>query len=108
MEQIDYDLNSLDSASHFHFSAQSQRMNEIMKTLTVVSVIFMPLTFIVGIYGMNFDYMPELRWHYGYFEVLALMFVLVIGMLFYFKKKTEEISSYIKSIAASLERLSNR
>lgn len=87
LEQIDYDLNSLDSASHFHFSAQSQRMNEIMKTLTVVSVIFMPLTFIVGIYGMNFDYMPELRWHYGYFEVLALMFVLVIGMLFYFKKK---------------------
>lgn len=87
LEQIDYDLNSLDSASHFHFSAQSQRMNEIMKTLTVVSVIFMPLTFIVGVYGMNFDHMPELRWYYGYFEVLALMFVLVIGMLAYFKKK---------------------
>lgn len=87
LEQIDYDLNSLDSASHFHFSAQSQRMNEIMKTLTVVSVIFMPLTFIVGVYGMNFDYMPELRWKYGYFEVLTLMFLLVVGMLIYFKKK---------------------
>lgn len=87
LEQIDYDLNSLDSASHFHFSAQSQRMNEIMKTLTVVSVIFMPLTFIVGVYGMNFDHMPELRWKYGYFEILTLMFLLVVGMLVYFKKK---------------------
>lgn len=87
LEQIDYDLNSLDSASHFHFSAQSQRMNEIMKTLTVVSVVFIPLTFVVGIYGMNFDYMPELRWKYGYFEVLAGMFLLVVGMIVYFKKK---------------------
>jgi len=87
LEQIDYDLNSLDSASHFHFSAQSQRMNEIMKTLTVVSVIFIPLTFVVGIYGMNFDYMPELRWKYGYFEVIAGMFLLVVGMIVYFKKK---------------------
>ncbi|ESU18705.1 magnesium and cobalt transport protein CorA [Flavobacterium cauense R2A-7] len=87
LEQIDYDLNSLDSASHFHFSAQSQRMNEIMKTLTVVSVVFIPLTFIVGIYGMNFDNMPELHWKYGYFEVLAGMFLLVVGMIVYFKKK---------------------
>lgn len=87
LEQIDYDLNSLDSASHFHFSAQSQRMNEIMKTLTVVSVVFIPLTFVVGIYGMNFDNMPELHWKYGYFEVLAGMFLLVVGMIIYFKKK---------------------
>ncbi|HSD14796.1 MAG TPA: magnesium/cobalt transporter CorA [Flavobacterium sp.] len=87
LEQIDYDLNSLDSASHFHFSTQSQRMNEIMKTLTVVSVIFIPLTFVVGVYGMNFDYMPELRWKYGYFEVLAGMFLLVVGMIVYFRKK---------------------
>lgn len=87
LEQIDYDLNSLDSASHFHFSAQSQRMNEIMKTLTVVSVVFIPLTFVVGIYGMNFDNMPELHWKYGYFEVLAGMFLLVVGMIVYFKKK---------------------
>lgn len=87
LEQIDYDMNSLDSASNFHFSAQSQRMNEIMKTLTVVSVIFMPLTFVVGIYGMNFDYMPELRWKYGYFEVLSGMFLLTVAMLIYFKKK---------------------
>lgn len=87
LEQIDYDLNSLDSASHFHFSAQSQRMNEIMKTLTVVSVVFIPLTFIVGVYGMNFDNMPELRYTEGYFIVLGVMLFVVIGMLIYFKKK---------------------
>ena len=58
-----------------------------MKTLTIFSVIFMPLTFIVGVYGMNFDNMPELRTENGYFVVLGVMFVTVIGMVFYFKRK---------------------
>lgn len=87
LEQIEYDMNTLDSASSFYFSSQSHRMNEIMKILTAVSVIFMPLTFIVGVYGMNFDIMPELRYKHGYFLVLAAMFLLVLGMVFYFKKK---------------------
>lgn len=87
LEQIEYDLTSLDSASNFYFSAQNQKMNQVMKTLTVVSVFFMPLTFIVGIYGMNFDNMPELHWKYGYFMVLGLMFLLLLGMIYYFKKK---------------------
>ena len=87
LEQIEYDMNTLDSASSFYFSSQSQRMNEIMKILTVVSVFFMPLTFIVGIYGMNFDVMPELRNPYGYFIVLGVMFLLLVGMVIYFKKK---------------------
>lgn len=87
LEQIEYDMNTLDSASSFYFSSQSQRMNEIMKILTVVSVFFMPLTFIVGIYGMNFDVMPELRYQYGYFIVLGVMFLLLVGMVVYFKKK---------------------
>jgi magnesium transporter len=87
LEQIEYDMNALDSASSFYFSSQSHRMNEIMKILTAVSVIFMPLTFIVGVYGMNFDVMPELRFEYGYFMVWIAMFVLVLGMVFYFKKK---------------------
>lgn len=87
LEQIEYDLVSIDSASNFFFSAQSHKMNEVMKTLTVVSVFFMPLTFIVGVYGMNFDNMPELHWKYGYFIILACMFVLLLGMIIYFKKR---------------------
>lgn len=87
IEQVDYDINSLDSASSFYFSAQSHRMNEIMKTLTVVSVVFIPLTFIVGIYGMNFENMPELQYHNGYFYILGIMFMLVLFMLGYFKWK---------------------
>ncbi len=87
LEQIEYDLTTLDSASNFYFSAQTHKMNEVMKTLTVVSVFFMPLTFIVGVYGMNFDNMPELHWKYGYFIVLAAMFILLIGMIIYFKRR---------------------
>ncbi|BBP87881.1 hypothetical protein BsIDN1_14990 [Bacillus safensis] len=60
----------------------SNRMNAIMMTLTIVSTIFIPLTFIVGVYGMNFDNMPELHWKYGYFGVLIFMGLLVTGMLF--------------------------
>lgn len=87
LEQIEYDMISLDSASNFYFSAQNHKMNEVMKTLTVVSVFFMPLTFIVGVYGMNFDNMPELHWKYGYFMILEFMFLLLLGMIYYFKKK---------------------
>ncbi len=87
LDQIDYDMNSLDSASSFYFSAQSHRMNEIMKTLTIVSVVFIPLTFIVGVYGMNFENIPELAYKNGYFITLGVLFVLVLGMLYYFKRK---------------------
>ncbi|MFY0481059.1 magnesium/cobalt transporter CorA [Flavobacterium sp. PLA-1-15] len=87
LEQIDYDLKSLESASNIFFSMQTQRMNQIMKTLTIFSVIFMPLTFIVGVYGMNFENMPELKSENGYFIVLGVMFLTVIGMVYYFKRK---------------------
>lgn len=87
LEQIEYDLTTLDSVSNFYFSTQSHKMNEVMKTLTVVSVFFMPLTFIVGVYGMNFENMPELKWEYGYFIILAFMILLFLAMAFYFKKK---------------------
>ena len=87
LEQIEYDSASLDSASNFYFSTQNHKLNEVMKTLTVVSVFFMPLTFIVGIYGMNFDNMPELHWEYGYFIILGFMLLLLLGMIYYFKKK---------------------
>jgi magnesium transporter len=87
LDQVEYDLTSLDSASNFHFAAQSQRMNQIMKTLTIFSVIFMPLTFIVGVYGMNFDNMPELHTQNGYYVVLGVMAVTIIVMVIYFKRK---------------------
>ncbi len=87
LDQIEYDISTLESASSFFFSAQNHRMNEIMKTLTIVSVVFIPLTFIVGVYGMNFEYMPELKAPNGYFITLGVMFVLVLGMIYYFKRK---------------------
>ncbi len=87
LDQIEDDMVSLDSASSFYFSLQNQKMNEVMKTLTIVSSIFIPLTFIVGVYGMNFDNMPELRTQNGYYWVLFTMFSIVISMVFYFKKR---------------------
>jgi magnesium transporter len=87
LEQIEYDMTTLDSASNFYFSTQNHKMNEVMKTLTVVSVFFMPLTFIVGVYGMNFDNMPELHWKYGYFIILGCMLLLLLGMIYYFKRR---------------------
>jgi magnesium transporter len=70
-----------------HVNTRNNQLNQIMKVLTIISTIFIPLTFIVGIYGMNFDYMPELRWKWGYPAVMAGMFVLALSMLFYFKVK---------------------
>lgn len=70
-----------------YISLSSNRMNTIMKTLTVITTIFMPLTFIAGVYGMNFDFMPELKWHWGYFYILAAMFLISFGMFVWFKKK---------------------
>jgi magnesium transporter len=69
----------------YYLSTISNRMNRIMKTLTVISVIFLPITFIAGVYGMNFDHMPELHWKYGYPFALALMATIAAGMLINFK-----------------------
>jgi magnesium transporter len=70
-----------------HINAMNNKLNEVMKVLTVISTIFIPLTFIVGVYGMNFDVMPELRWEYGYYVVWGVMFVIVLGMLAFFRHK---------------------
>lgn len=70
-----------------YLSSVSNRLNQIMKVLTIIATIFMPLTFIVGLYGMNFKYMPELRQWWGYPAVLILMIVIAGWMLRYFKKK---------------------
>ena len=70
-----------------YLSAVSNRLNTVMKVLTIIATIFMPLTFMAGVYGMNFKNMPELEWRFGYFGVLGIMLGIAIGMLFYFKKK---------------------
>jgi magnesium transporter len=70
-----------------YLSNASNRMNEVMKVLTIVSSIFIPATFIVGVYGMNFDFMPELREHYGYPIVWTIMLSIMIGQLIFFKRK---------------------
>ncbi|WAC09769.1 magnesium/cobalt transporter CorA [Dyadobacter pollutisoli] len=87
LDTIDSYRELLASLADVHLSTISNRMNSVMKTLTVFSAIFMPLTFIVGVYGMNFDYMPELKMRYGYFYVWGLMAVVTVGMIFYFKSK---------------------
>ncbi|ETT88636.1 magnesium/cobalt transporter CorA [Viridibacillus sp. FSL R5-0477] len=70
-----------------HMSMNASRMNGIMMILTIISSIFIPLTFIAGVYGMNFENMPELHWHYSYFIVLAIMLIIAISMLVWFKYK---------------------
>ena len=70
-----------------YLSSVSNRMNEIMKVLTIFAAIFIPLTFIAGIYGMNFEFMPELKWKGGYFTLLGIMAAVGFGMLIYFRRK---------------------
>ena len=70
-----------------YMTSVSHRMNEVMKVLTIIATLFIPLTFIVGVYGMNFEYMPELSWKYGYPVIWGIMIIISIGMLFYFRRK---------------------
>ncbi|MEX0617929.1 MAG: magnesium/cobalt transporter CorA [Pseudohongiellaceae bacterium] len=70
-----------------YLSSISHRMNEVMKVLTIIATIFIPLTFVAGVYGMNFQYMPELEWRYGYFVVMGIMAVIGGGLLVYFRKR---------------------
>jgi len=70
-----------------YLSSVSNRLNEVMKVLTIIATIFIPLTFIAGVYGMNFEYMPELKWRWGYFAVMAVMGAVFVVMLIFFKRK---------------------
>lgn len=79
--------SSLDSSTNLFFSMQGHRMNQIIKTLTIVATIFIPLTFITGIYGMNFQNMPELQWKYGYAAIWGIIILIFAGMVFYLKRK---------------------
>lgn len=77
----------ISSSLEAYLSVVSNRLNEIMKVLTIFSAIMLPLTFIAGVYGMNFDYMPELHSKYGYFAVWGIMITVAVGMLFLFWKR---------------------
>lgn len=86
IESVETYRDLLSGILDIYLSSVSNRLSQIMKVLTMIATIFMPLTFIAGIYGMNFEYLPELKWHYGYFGVLTVMATIALFMLAWFKK----------------------
>ncbi|WP_369993631.1 magnesium/cobalt transporter CorA [Winogradskyella sp.] len=86
-ENIDIYREMIWSLMDMYMTTISNKMNEVMKVLTIMSSIFIPLSFLAGLYGMNFEYIPELKYRYGYFVLLGVMFTIFIGLLFYFKRK---------------------
>jgi magnesium transporter len=87
IENVEIYRDLLSGLIELYYTNIGNKTNEVMKVLTIISTIFIPLTFIAGVYGMNFKYMPELEWHWAYFGVLGLMFVLFILMIWYFRRK---------------------
>jgi magnesium transporter len=87
LDSCDILQSSLESNTNLFFSIQGHRMNQVMKTLTIVATIFIPLTFITGIYGMNFQNMPETQWKYGYAALWLLIILIFSWMVFYLKKR---------------------
>ncbi len=87
IDTIETSRDMISGMLDMYLSSLSNRMNEVMKVLTIFAAIFIPLTFIAGIYGMNFKYMPELEWHWGYFSVLGFMAVVAGVLIIFFKKK---------------------
>lgn len=87
VDSLDNNREMISSLHDMHQTNISNKMNEVMKVLTIIATIFIPLTFIAGIYGMNFEYMPELGWHYSYPIAWGVMISVTIGMIIYFKRK---------------------
>jgi len=87
IETVETFRDMLSGLHDTYLSSISNKMNEIMKVLTMFASIFIPLTFIAGVYGMNFSFMPELNWRWGYFSVWGVIIILGVSMLFYFKRK---------------------
>ncbi len=84
---LDSARDVLSSLLEVHLSVQSHRMNEVMKTLTIVSTVFLPLTFLAGVWGMNFEFMPELKWPLGYVFALSMFVLVGVGFTWYFKRR---------------------
>ena len=77
----------LSGMQDLYLSIISNRMNEVMKVLTIIATIFIPITFVAGIYGMNFTHMPELTWRWGYLFVWVIILAIIVGMLVFFRRK---------------------
>ena len=86
-ENVDSQRETVNDFLNLYMSGLSNKMNEVMKVLTIFSAVFIPLTFIAGIYGMNFEFMPELKFPWAYPVVWAVMAVVTIGMLIFFRRK---------------------
>jgi len=86
-ENIDIYREMIWGLMDMYMTTISNKMNEVMKVLTIMASIFIPLTFIAGIYGMNFEYIPELQWKYSYFVLWGVMIIVFLLMLYYFKRK---------------------
>ena len=87
MELIEMNREMIWGLMDMHMTLLSNKMNEVMKVLTIISTIFIPLSFVAGIYGMNFEHMPELEFKYAYFILLGFMGLMIVLMLFYFRRK---------------------
>ncbi len=87
METIETFRDVISGMLDMYLSTVSNKMNELMKVLTIIATIFIPITFVAGIYGMNFKFMPELEWQWGYPAAWSVMITITIGMMAYFKKK---------------------
>jgi magnesium transporter len=87
MDTIDSYRDMLNGLEDLYLSELSYKMNQVMKILTLIATIFIPLTFLVGVYGMNFEYIPELHWRYSYFTLWGIMIILFVGLMYFFKRK---------------------
>ncbi len=87
IDSVETNRDVLSGMLDVYLSSISNKMNEIMKVLTIIATIFIPLTFIVGVYGMNFEFMPELKWYWGYPAIWSVMLIIGISMMLYFRKK---------------------
>ncbi len=87
MDTVETFRDMVSSMLDIYLSIVSNRMNETMKVLTIIATLFIPMTFVAGIYGMNFEIMPELKWFWGYPMVWGIVVLICLVMLFYFKRK---------------------
>ena len=86
-ETIDINREMIWGLMDMYMTTISNKMNEVMKVLTIIATIFIPLTFLAGMYGMNFEYIPELKYKYGYFVLWGIMLLIFFGLLYYFRRK---------------------